>query len=111
MTKQTKMLVGVGLLGVATYLLWKSSQPKATANASGKILGKKSSIPNCSKGCSSDHKCISTGMVFDCIPKSLSSGAYGGGGGYQNNFVGKKRKKPRGGAYSTYGGGIGSYGK
>ena len=40
MTKQTKMLVGVGLLGVAAYLLWKSSQPKVTANASGRKIFK-----------------------------------------------------------------------
>jgi hypothetical protein len=74
MTKQTKILVGLGLVGVAAYLLYKSSQPKATANASG---GKKSSIPNCTKGCSSDHKCISNGRVFDCIPTVGGLGAYG----------------------------------
>jgi hypothetical protein len=34
MTKQTKMLVGVGLVGVAAYLLWKSQQPKATTTTS-----------------------------------------------------------------------------
>jgi hypothetical protein len=33
MTKQTKMLVGVGLLGVAAYLLYKSQQPKPTTTS------------------------------------------------------------------------------
>ena len=33
MTKQTKMLVGVGLIGVAAYLIWKSQQPKPTTTS------------------------------------------------------------------------------
>jgi hypothetical protein len=76
MTKQTKMLVGVGLVGVAAYLLWKSQQPKATANASGKlrprVLPKPISdtiIPNC-PNCNKDGKCVQRGM----------GGAYGGNG-------------------------------
>ena len=145
------MLVGVGLVGVAAYLLWKSSQPKATANASGKsaLRGKGGKIgkgggkigkgirggdifmPNGAYGggglspsayggegiptcpnCTKSGKCVertpqsdgtSLGVVVNCVNSNS-------GGGY-NNFVGKKRKKPRGGAYSTYGGGIGSYGK
>jgi hypothetical protein len=47
MTNQTKMLLGLGVVGVAGYLYWKSTQPKAFANqtggaltASGKCKGK-----------------------------------------------------------------------
>ena len=29
MNKQTKMLLGVGVLGVAAYLIWKSQQEKS----------------------------------------------------------------------------------
>lgn len=29
MDKQTKMLLGVGVVGVAAYLIWKNQQPKA----------------------------------------------------------------------------------
>jgi len=54
MTKQTKMLVGVGLVGVATYLLWKSSQPKVTTTSfvgdnSRVFKGDKSFVGNNSK--------------------------------------------------------------
>jgi len=59
MTKQTKMLVGVSLVGVATYLIWKSQQPKATANASGRKIFK--------------------GGKGGIKPKPIG-GAYGGGG-------------------------------
>jgi hypothetical protein len=31
MDKKTKMILGVGVLGVAAYLIWKSQQPKNTA--------------------------------------------------------------------------------
>ena len=36
MTKQTKMLLGVGALGVVAYLVWKQTQKKGFANASGR---------------------------------------------------------------------------
>lgn len=29
MNKQTKMLLGLGVVGVAAYFIWKSQQPKA----------------------------------------------------------------------------------
>ena len=32
MKKQTKILLGVGVLGVGAYLLWKSQQKKSFAN-------------------------------------------------------------------------------
>jgi hypothetical protein len=35
MNKQTKMLLGVGAVGVAAYLIWKSQQPKANAGGYG----------------------------------------------------------------------------
>lgn len=31
MNKQTKLILGVGVVGVAAYLIWKSQQPKANA--------------------------------------------------------------------------------
>jgi DnaJ-class molecular chaperone len=32
MTKNTKILIGVGVVGVGAYLLWKSQQKKSFAN-------------------------------------------------------------------------------
>lgn len=29
MTKKTQLIVGVGVVGVAAYLIWKSQQPKS----------------------------------------------------------------------------------
>ena len=44
MNKQTKMLVGVGLVGVAAYLLWKSQQPKATTSTTTSFVGNNSRV-------------------------------------------------------------------
>ena len=78
MTKQTKMLVGVSLVGVATYLIWKSQQPKVTANASGKS-GKTLGGISCNKGCK-DGKCVWNGRVLDCKEATMNfptGNAYG----------------------------------
>jgi hypothetical protein len=37
MTKNTKILIGVGVVGVGAYLLWKSQQKKSFANFRGTI--------------------------------------------------------------------------
>ena len=37
MTKQTKMLLGAGVLGVAAYLIWKQTQTKKVSFVSGRM--------------------------------------------------------------------------
>lgn len=39
MNKQTQMLLGVGVVGVAAYLIWKSQQPKANQTGNYKVCG------------------------------------------------------------------------
>lgn len=45
MNKQTKLILGVGVVGVAAYLVWKSQQPKA--NQTGGV----SQVPSCEQQC------------------------------------------------------------
>ena len=67
MTKQTKMLVGVGVLAAVGYFVWKSQKPKTTANASGRKKGGKSGSPRV------DNQGGSSGITTTNI------GVYGGG--------------------------------
>ena len=41
MNKQTKMLIGVGVVAVAGYVYWKSTQKKSFANLGGNVFGKR----------------------------------------------------------------------
>ena len=51
MTKNTQILIGVGVVGVGAYLLWKSKQPKKTfANAMGRNFVKVVGECECDNG-------------------------------------------------------------
>ena len=39
MNKQTKLILGVALVGVAGYMLWKQSSKPTTASLTGGVLG------------------------------------------------------------------------
>ena len=45
MDKKTQLLLGVGVVGVAAYLIWKNQQPKANQ------IGTRSRITKCFGGC------------------------------------------------------------
>ncbi len=52
MTKQTKMLLGVGVLGVAAYLIWKQTQTKKQNFVSGRAA--LIPVSHCVKGYTAD---------------------------------------------------------
>jgi hypothetical protein len=63
MTKQTKMILGVGVVAVAGYLLWKQSKMKGFANAAG-------TSPSAMRCCGHTGKTANaespSGFTYDC---------------------------------------------
>jgi hypothetical protein len=68
MDKQTKLYIGIGLLGVGAYLYWKSQQPKANA------IGAKTEPKEytaCRRACA--NSLDYTACMGQCLDKSTST--------------------------------------
>jgi hypothetical protein len=111
MTKQTQMYVGVGVVAIAGYFLWKSMQTKkGFMNASGsmvvtrggKVVGKAMSAPvgTCKCSPNANANTLNGETVYECCaagkygknPGPVGCGCGGGGGTKDKDFVGNNSK-------------------
>ena len=88
MNKKTKMLIGVGVVAIAGYVYWKSTQKKSFANLTAPdCLGNpdsegckcpcKKSVGTANDGttlCANGHTCCN-GKVGSCPPKGSKAGS------------------------------------
>ena len=90
MTKQTKMILGVGVLAVAGYLLWKQSSKKSFANLTASGLG---GAPTAMRCCGHKSKVVNTespsGYTFTCCGGDLAPES----NGLPCSYCDEKRKK------------------
>ena len=82
-TKQNKMLLGVGAIAIASYLVWKNRK-KSFANASGRI-GSSYTLPAGSR-CPKPYltvQGITSNAPVTCVPPLMPTNptTYSGGGG------------------------------
>lgn len=64
MTKNQKMLLGVGVLAVAGYLIWKQSQKKSFANLVAPDCTGKEGTPGCTCPCKNPVGTANDGTVL-----------------------------------------------
>ena len=75
MTKQTKMILGVGAVALVGYFVWKGMKPK-TANASG-MAPKKEKCKEYLKGLQTKLSTLTeNGVTFQAYPCAKPKGGY-----------------------------------
>jgi hypothetical protein len=112
MTKQTQMYVGVGVVAIAGYFLWKSTQTKKgfmyasgssnVVTRGGKVVGKAMAAPigTCKCSPNANANTLNGTTVYECCaagkyannPGPIGCGCGGGGGTKDKDFVGNNSK-------------------